>query len=227
MQRRAPIVAIDGPSGAGKSTVARTVAQARGLRYLDTGAMYRAVTWLALQRHTALDDAAALAALATGAVIDVTTDPERPRISIDGVDVTQAVRSPAVTAAVSAVSAVTAIRAEMVARQRKVIGEGGIVVEGRDIGTTVVPDATVKVFLTADAATRADRRMRQDGDPAETVHATAADLARRDRADSTRKNSPLRQAPDATVLDSSQLDVATVVSQILERFDRVVAGRSH
>src|SRR4051794_2461215 len=163
VSRRKLVVAIDGPSGSGKSTVARGVATALGLRYLDTGAMYRAVTWLALQDGVDLGDAGALARLARGAALDITADPEAPRIVAAGHDVTTAVRSREVTAAVSTVSAVPEVRAAMVQRQREVIADGGIVVEGRDIGTTVVPDAAVKVFLTADAATRAQRRTVQDG----------------------------------------------------------------
>jgi cytidylate kinase len=224
VQRRNLVVAIDGPSGSGKSTVARQVAAALALRYLDTGAMYRAVTWLALERGADLTAAAALAELAETAELRLATDPQAPRVVAAGTDVTTAVRSPAVTAAVSTVSAVPAVRAAMVRRQREIIGAGGIVVEGRDIGTTVAPDAAVKVFLTADPATRAERRTAQDGADASGVADTRADLARRDRADSTRSASPLQQAPDATVIDSSVLGVAEVVAAVLELADRVSAG---
>jgi cytidylate kinase len=216
--RRKLIVAIDGPSGSGKSTVAREVAVALGLRYLDTGAMYRGVTWLALREAVALTDSEALTQLAETAAIDVAADPRTPGIEVAGTDVSDAVRGPDVTAAVSAVSAVPGVRGAMVRRQREIIGDGGIVVEGRDIGTTVVPDAPVKVFLTADAATRAARRTRQDGlsDAPGSVSDTEADLVRRDAADSTRTASPLQQAPDALVVDSSALDVDQVVALVLD-----------
>ncbi|HVV76887.1 MAG TPA: (d)CMP kinase [Mycobacteriales bacterium] len=220
MQRRNLVVAIDGPSGSGKSTVARGVATRLGLRYLDTGAMYRAVTWLALDRGVALDVPADLEALANEAKLDITPDPAAPAITVDGTDVTAAVRGAEVTAAVSAVSAVPGVRSAMVARQREVIGEGAIVVEGRDIGTTVAPDAAVKVFLIADPAARAQRRALQDadGDVAETLSVTdtEADLARRDAADSTRAASPLTQAPDAVVIDSTHLDAASVIARVVE-----------
>jgi len=219
VQRRNIVVAIDGPSGSGKSTVARQVASALGLRYLDTGAMYRAVTWLALREGVPAEDEAALIGLAETADLEITADPVGPRICAAGVDVSNEVRSPQVTAAVSAVSAVPGVREAMVCRQREIIGEGGIVVEGRDIGTAVAPGAAVKVFLTADAAVRADRRDRQDGGreaASEGVAATAAQMARRDAADSTRAASPLRQPPDALVIDSSALAIDQVVAKVLE-----------
>src|SRR5436305_12850153 len=141
------VVAIDGPSGSGKSTVSRGVAAALGLRYLDTGAMYRAVTWLALHRGVAFDDDAGLTQLAETADLDFTTTAAPVTVHAEGVDVTTAIRGAEVTAAVSQVSAVPGVRSAMVRRQRDVIGDGGIVVEGRDIGTTVAPDAAVKIFL--------------------------------------------------------------------------------
>jgi cytidylate kinase len=228
VQRRKLVVAIDGPSGSGKSTVARGVAATLGLRYLDTGAMYRALTWLALRRDVPLDNAAELEALASAAVLEVTADPHEPGIVADGVDVTQAVRGAEVTAAVSAVSAVAGVRAAMVARQREIIGTGGIVVEGRDIGTTVAPQAPVKVFLVADPSARAQRRARQDaagsGTPQATVAATAADLARRDTADATRAASPLTQAADAVVIDSTYLDADAVIAQVVALAEAVSAA---
>jgi cytidylate kinase len=219
VQRRSLVVAIDGPSGSGKSTVARGAARALGLRYLDTGAMYRAVTWLALRQGVGADDPAALTGLAAAARLAVTADPQRPGIAVDGEDLTEAVRSPEVTAAVSAVSAVPGVRAAMVRRQREIIGDGGIVVEGRDIGTTVAPDAQVKVFLTADASVRARRRAGQDGlgTAAAVLAGTEAELARRDVADSTRATSPLTQAPDAMVVDSSAMSADEVVELIVGR----------
>jgi cytidylate kinase len=219
------VVAIDGPSGSGKSTVARGAASALELRYLDTGAMYRAVTWLALRRGIPVDDARALAELAAAAELAITADPAAPAISAEGTDVSQLVRSAEVTVAVSAVSADAGVRAAMVARQRAIIGEGGIVVEGRDIGTTVAPDAAVKIFLTADSATRARRRADQDGQStaAAALAGTEADLTRRDAADSSRAASPLAQAPDAIVIDSSALSPEQVVARIVDEATRVNA----
>jgi cytidylate kinase len=225
VQRRNLVVAIDGPSGSGKSTVAREVAIALDLRYLDTGAMYRAVTWLALRDRIDLSAGATLVTLAEQAALEIFTDPAAPRIVAAGTDVSAAIRSPEVTGAVSVVSAVPGVRRVMVQRQRDIIGEGGIVVEGRDIGTTVAPDAPVKVFLTADPATRAQRRSRQEGHGATVTHlaATEADLLRRDDADSSRAASPLQQAPDALVVDSSALGIEQVVEAVLNRVRAVSA----
>jgi cytidylate kinase len=226
VQRRNLVVAIDGPSGSGKSTVSRGVAKRLGLRYLDTGSMYRAITWLVLNREIPLDAVDRLAELAATANLAVNADPAAPTISIEGTDVTIAVRGSDVTTAVSAVSAVAGVRQAMVARQREIIGAGGIVVEGRDIGTTVVPDAAVKIFLIADAAARARRRVLQDSDlgvGGSTVTAIEADLARRDTADSTRVASPLTQAPDAVVVDSTALDAAAVIQRVVELAEQVSA----
>jgi cytidylate kinase len=217
LQRRELVVAIDGPSGSGKSTVARAVAAAGGLRYLDTGAMYRAITWLALRDGIAPSEPERLTTLADSAPLEICTEPATPAVRADGVDVTQAVRSAAVTAAVSGVSAVPGVRKAMVRRQRELIGAGGIVVEGRDIGTAVAPDAPVKIFLTAAPAVRAQRRSQQDGAGSDhqALAATRADLAKRDNADSSRSASPLTQAPDATVLDSSELGVDDLVRAVM------------
>jgi CMP/dCMP kinase len=225
VQRQDLVVAIDGPSGSGKSSVSRAVAKALGLRYLDTGAMYRAVTWLALRDGVDLTASPRLAALADDAPLEITADPEAPRILADGVDVSEEVRGPAVTAAVSTVSAVGGVRSALLRRQREIIGIGGIVVEGRDIGTTVVPDAPVKIFLTADAGTRAQRRSRQDGNGEALVQVAAAeaDLRRRDLVDSTRTASPLTQAAGAIVVDSSALSLDEVVARVVEAARSVMA----
>src|SRR3954447_5305352 len=220
------VVAIDGPSGSGKSTVARGVASALGLRYLDTGAMYRAVTCLVLQRAVDLTDAAAVTEVARGAAVQITTDPAPARVSIAGTDVTGEIRSPEVTAAVSAVSAVGAVRTVMVDRQRSLIGVGGIVVEGRDIGTTVAPDADVKVFLTADEHVRAERRGAEiaGGDvDASVLAATSEALQRRDAADAGRAASPLNRAPDATVIDATRLSADAVIARVVELAKAVTA----
>lgn len=207
------VVAVDGPSGSGKSTVSRRLAAALHARYLDTGAMYRAVTWAVLRDGVDPGDAAAVAKVAAEARLEVGTDPHRPFIRVDGVGVDREIREPDVTAAVSAVSAVPAVRTRLVGQQREIIaGERRIVVEGRDIGTVVVPGADLKVYLTATAMERARRRSAEtSGD----LTATATDLARRDRLDSARSADPLRQAPDAVVLDSTELGVDEVVSRLL------------
>jgi cytidylate kinase len=223
LQRRELVVAVDGPSGSGKSTISRAVATAAALRYLDTGAMYRAAAWLALRDGIEPADAGRMTALVAAAPLAVRTDPAAPMVQIDGVDVTQAVRGADVTAAVSAVSAIPGVRELMVRRQRELIGAGGIVVEGRDIGTTVAPDAPVKIFLTADPEVRASRRLRQDGAATGdlALATTQADLLKRDSADSGRTASPLTQAADAIVLDSTELGIDEIVRQILARIDAV------
>jgi len=209
------VVAIDGPSGSGKSTVARGVADALGLDVLDTGAMYRAVTHAVLERVVDPRDAAACAQVAREANIDAGT-----RVHLDGTDVTSAIRGPDVTAAVSTVSAHPEVRSVLVDRQRAwVDARDGGVVEGRDIGTVVFPDATVKVFLTASDDERARRRHRDEyaAERQVEVDAVREDLARRDREDSTRQISPLRAAPDAEAIDTTGRAVADVVDQIVCR----------
>jgi len=212
------VVAIDGPSGSGKSTVARGVARRLGLRFLDTGAMYRAVTWVALHRGTALDDGPALAALAEEAQIELSTEPDGTRVVVNGHDVTGPIRGPEVTAAVSAVSAVPGVRSVMVRRQRAAIGAGGIVVEGRDIGTTVAPDADVKVFLTAESDARAQRRADETNG---ILDATRDALRRRDALDSGRAASPLAQSADATVIDSTHLSADEVIDVVVAQVQGV------
>src|SRR5690242_15034872 len=157
------VIALDGPSGTGKSTVARGLARRLRFRYLDTGAMYRAVTWAVLRDGIDPEDSAAVAALAARTRISVTTDPEDQHVTVDGRSVDREVRSQAVTTAVSPVSAIPEVRAVLVAQQRELIGSGAVVVEGRDIGTVVAPHAPLKIFLTASADARATRRSRQDG----------------------------------------------------------------
>ena len=216
------VIAHDGPSGSGKSTVARGVAQALGWRYVDTGATYRAATLAVLRAGTELTDADAVAQVVGQADIDVSTDPGTAGVRLDGEDVTALVRGPEVTAAVSAVSAVPAVRTRLVDLQRRLAGEAGAVLEGRDIGTAVFPESSVKVFLDASAEVRAARRA-GDTDAGVSVTggqtavaAVAADLARRDRLDSSRTTSPLQAAQDAVHLDSSTLDAAQVVERVLD-----------
>lgn len=206
------VVAVDGPSGSGKSTVSRRLAVSIGARYLDTGAMYRALTWAVLRSGVELTDAESVAKVAGEADLRIGTDPQGYAVTVDGTDVSTDIRGAEVTGAVSAVAAVGAVRELLVDRQRRLIAEAGrIVVEGRDIGSVVAPDADLKVYLTASEAARAQRR---SAEAAADVTATAADLARRDRLDSTRKVNPLQQAPDAVVLDTTELGIDEVVARL-------------
>lgn len=214
------VVAVDGPSGSGKSTVSRRLASKLGGRYLDTGAMYRSITWAVLRSGVDPLDAGAVAKVAAETTLEIGTDPAAPHFRADGVDVDADIRGPEVTGAVSAVAAVPAVRAQLVDLQRVIIAEAGrIVVEGRDIGAVVAPDADLKVFLTASAAARAQRRSAED---AVDVDATAADLARRDKLDSTRAISPLQQAGDAIELDTTGLGIDEVVTKLHELLEAQV-----
>ena len=200
------VVAVDGPSGAGKSSASRRVASVLGLRYLDTGAMYRALTWWLLDRGVDTTDPGVVAALAAEPVIEVSTDPRAPWTRVDGRDVSEAIRTREVTAAVSAVAAVPQVRAHLIAQQRKIIANApGIVAEGRDIGTVVAPDAPVKVYLTADGGARARRRA------AEASWSTRTDQDRRDRLDAAQSG----KAADAVEIDSTGLGLDEVVDIIV------------
>jgi len=215
--RTGVVVAIDGPSGSGKSSTSRGVARRLGLRYLDTGAMYRAMTWWMLRQGVAVHETEAVAERCSEPLIVTGTDPERPTITVDGTDVAAAIRTPEVTGAVSPVSAVPQVRARLLALQREAI-EGaldgpGIVIEGRDIGSVVAPDADVKVFLTADAAARAARRAAEEG--GSDVAATESSLLARDRIDSTRTASPLTMADGAVHVDSTPYTLEEVVDLIV------------
>lgn len=212
------VIAIDGPSGSGKSSTARGVAQALGLAYLDTGATYRAITWALMQRGIDPTDAAAVAAAAAEVTLVSGTDPAAPTIEVDGIDVSEPIRGHEVTSQVSDVSVVPEVRRLLVDHQRAVIdgAERGIVVEGRDIGTTVAPHAPVKVYLEADADARAARRAAERGDDAA---ATAASLAQRDQVDSTRATSPLAKADDAVLIDGTHLSLAEVIAAVVALVD--------
>lgn len=226
------VVAIDGPSGTGKSSTSKAVAARLGLRYLDTGAQYRALTWWMLSNDIDVDDPDAIAAAAAKPAIVSGTDPSAPTISADGADATGPIRTERVTSAVSAVSAVPQVRTLITDLQRSIAVEAeeagaGIVVEGRDIGTTVLPDADVKIFLTASAEARAARRNgelsgkagEKGGQPAAgqeaSLAATREALARRDQADSSRKTSPLQQAGDAVEVDTTELSLDEVVRSVV------------
>jgi cytidylate kinase len=230
------VVAVDGPSGSGKSSVSRGVARALGLRYLDTGAMYRALTWAALRDGIDTSDPEAVAALADRVALGFSTDPDESWIEVDGVEVTRAIREQSVTAAVSAVAAVPAARQRLVDEQRRAVEDAvdsgrGMVVEGRDIGSVVLPEADLKVWLVADPAVRAARRAAEDlaagrASPQDGVtDAVAAELARRDAADAGRAASPTTQAPDAVVVDATHLSLAEVIDAVVALLrERVEVG---
>lgn len=225
------VIAVDGTAGSGKSSVSRGAAQRLGMRYLDTGAMYRASALWCLRHGVDVDDPDAVAAVAVQPRIVIGTSPEHSSVLVDGEDATAAIRTPEVTAAVSAVSAVPEIREQMVAEQRRVVDEAvadgvGIIVEGRDIGTVVLPRAHLKAFLQADPEVRAARRAAEDaarGHGAD-VAATAADLKRRDAADSGRAVSPLVKADDAVVLDATYDDLPTMIDRLVELISEVAGG---
>ena len=211
------VIAIDGPAGAGKSTVARAVAAELGLDYLDTGAMYRAVTFAVLRRGVSVTDTVEVARLAT--VIDLEMTPAT--VVVDGVDATAAIRGREVTDAVSAVAANQAVRTVLVDRQRAWVAErGGGVVEGRDIASVVFPDAALKLFVTASPRVRAQRRVAETGGDVREVEAS---IIERDRRDSTRDSSPLLVATDAVEIDTSDLAISDVVAEVV----RMAVERGH
>ncbi len=210
---RTHIIAIDGPSGAGKGTVARAIAQELGYRHIDSGAMYRAIGWKALQEAMALDDEEAVMHLAGRSRIEIGST-----VTIDGVDVTRDIRTPKIDRAAASVARLPRVRAVLVRRQRELATGGGIVMEGRDIGTVVFPHADVKIYLDASADERARRRA---SDPAHTggpvaVADVATMLSQRDEIDRTRKASPLYAAPDATVIDTTGRSIGQVVREVME-----------
>ena len=204
------VIAIDGPAGAGKSTVGRRLARRLGLEYLDTGAMYRAVAYAALRRGIPVSDDVAVAELSRALVLSVDDD----GVFVDGVDATTEIRSREVTEAVSAVAANTPVREELRSRQRQWADErGGGVIEGRDIGTVVFPDAALKLYVTASPRIRAERRVAELGGDVDDI---AVSIAERDRRDMERADGPLRTAEGATVVDTSELTIDEVVEQIVE-----------
>lgn len=212
-------IALDGPAGTGKSSVSRGLARALGLRYLNTGAMYRIVTLAVLRAGVDITDSQRVADIAGDVDLAVGYDPDEERAFLAGEDVSFEIRGDEVTGSVSAVSAVPAVRARLVQLQRELAaGDAGVVVEGRDIGTVVLPDADVKIYLTASAEVRAQRRHAQNiaGGIADSYEAVLADVKRRDHLDSTRAVSPLRAADDAVIVDTSDMGEAQVIAHLQE-----------
>jgi len=219
-----PVIAVDGPAGSGKSSVCRGVADRLGLRYLDTGAMYRAMTWAMLDAGVDVEDPRAVEGALDAISIISGTDPLAPTIHVGGTDVAGPIRGDVVTGAVSAVSAVPAVRVRLVQIQQQEVQQAveagtGIVVEGRDITTVVLPDADLKVYVTADPQVRAQRRAAQDvdlGKQAVDVDQTQTELLARDAKDSSRTTSPLAIAPDAIVVDTTDMTLGQVVAHVCE-----------
>lgn len=221
------VVAIDGPAASGKSTTARLAAERLGFLYLDTGAMYRALTWKALERGIDVEDQAALAELAETTRLELAAGADGVHVLLDSEDVSERIRDPRVSRSVSAVARCGAVRDAMVRRQREIGSRGSVVVEGRDIGTVVFPDAPVKIFLVASLGERAERRRRELS--RQGVEQSREDLVEeirvRDEVDSAREVSPLRQADDAVLLDTTGLTVEDQVEEVV-RVVREVMARS-
>jgi CMP/dCMP kinase len=211
------IIAIDGPVGSGKSTVARRLAALMGYVYVDTGAMYRALALKAIRRGVALEDAAALEALARGTRIDLRAQDGTQQVFLDGEDVTAAIRSPECSQASSKLAVVPGVRKVLVAEQRRAGEQGGVVMEGRDIGSVVFPDADLKIFLTASPEVRAERRWREHQQKGEvvTLERTLEEIHERDRRDRERATSPLVRAKDAVVVDSTAMDAEEVARLVM------------
>lgn len=217
------VVAIDGTSGSGKSSTSRGVAKALGLRYLDTGAQFRAVALAMLKLGVDVEDSRAVAAHASMPVIESGTDPDHPTIRLDGADVESEIRGTAATAAVSPVAAVPAVRERLLGMQRAIIGEGGIVVEGRDIGSVVAPDADLKIYLSADPSARAERRSLEAGGDR---GATEVELLRRDAIDSSRAAAPLIVPEGAIHVDSTFETLEEVIARIVGMANEVKESRT-
>jgi cytidylate kinase len=219
------IIAIDGPAGAGKSTVARAVARRLDYLFINTGAMYRAVAWKALRQGVSLEDAGRLGQIAADSMIELVGDIDSMRVLIDGRDITEEIATPQTGQAASVVSTIPAVRRALVARQQQIGRVGGVVMEGRDIGTQVFPNAEVKIYLDASSEARAQRRFDEDsarGVAVASFDRMKSEIEERDLRDKTRADSPLTQAEDAVYIDSSAMAIEEVVERILE----IVKSRS-
>ncbi len=212
------IIAIDGPAGAGKSTVAQKLAERLGLTYVDSGATYRAAALKVLDLGVLPDDVRAVAGVVANADIRIATDGSRSRVFLDGADVSEQIRSAEVTVAAAQVSRLSSVREKLIALQRTLASGRGVVMEGRDIGTVVFPDAPLKIFLEADPEERARRRLEQETREgrAATLEQTAYEIQQRDQLDAERKISPLVAAPDAVKIDSTRLTADQVVERVLD-----------
>ncbi|MEO1006885.1 MAG: (d)CMP kinase, partial [Cyanobacteria bacterium J06638_38] len=228
LQKRQPIVAIDGPAGAGKSTVTRRLAHQLGLLYLDTGAMYRAVTWLVMESGVAVDDYQAIADLLPDLDLKLTSPngAELPTVvHVNGQEVTNAIRTPEVTANVSAIAAQTAVREKLVIMQQQWGEQGGLIAEGRDIGTNVFPNAELKIFLTASVQERARRRwqdLQKQGRKDISLQQLEQDIQQRDQQDSNRAIAPLKKADDALEIITDNLTIDEVINQIVELYHQTI-----
>jgi len=222
---RQPIIAIDGPAGAGKSTVTRSIGQKLGLLYLDTGAMYRAVTWLVLDRGIPIDDETAIERLVSQCDIELSDHADQYQVRINGQEVTQAIRSTNVTANVSAIAAQTAVRQTLMKKQKNYGQKGGIIAEGRDIGTHIFPEADLKIFLTASVRERAKRRQKDLQDRGQgniSLEQLEQAIRERDRKDSNRKIAPLRQATDAIEIQTDEISISDVVEKIIALYQKKI-----
>ena len=219
------VVAIDGPAGAGKSTIAKLAAEKLGYAYIDTGAMYRSVAWKFLQTGKPFDEDF-ISGLSKTMLIDFKPEAKINRVFVDGTEVTDAIRTPEVTAIVSRVAAIGAVREAMVDQQRRMGEAGGVLMDGRDIGTVVFPNAELKVFVTASPEVRARRRLEELQAKGEqtTYEEVLANVKKRDYIDSTREESPLRQAPDALVLDNSNMTLPEQKQWLRDKFEAAVCS---
>jgi cytidylate kinase len=227
LAERKPIIAIDGPAGAGKSTIAKSLARQLGYLFINTGAMYRAVAWKVLQQGISLADAERIGNIAEDSLIELTGTVDALRVLIDGRDITEDIVTPEISQAASQVSAISAVRRALVARQQEMGQAGGVVMEGRDIGTKVFPHAELKIYLDATSDARAARRFAEDSARGIAVASLAqmkAEIEERDQRDKTRADSPLVQAEDAVYVDSSALSIAEVVAKLMRLVSQKVAS---